>query len=93
MGLSEVWRMSSLYVVHHDLDGTWSVREKETGHPALYRGSPVVGLSEKAAVARANRLNASLPFEATPMSEEELQDHLRLFGPHRVTRPTKRLRG
>ena len=49
--------MSGRFVVHHDLDGTWSVRDKETGRHALFRGSPVAGLSEKSAASKAKWLD------------------------------------
>ena len=44
-------------MIHHDVDGTWSVRERETGRHAIFRGSPVAGLSEKSAAFRAKRLD------------------------------------
>ena len=51
--------MSSRFVIHHDLDGTWSVREKETGCHAVSRGNPVAGLSERVAALRAKRLDST----------------------------------
>ena len=49
--------MSSCFVIYHDLDGTWSVREKETGRCAVSRGNPVAGVSERVAALRSKKLN------------------------------------
>jgi hypothetical protein len=49
--------MSPRYVLQRDLDGTWSVRETATNGPAILRGSPLAGLSEKMAANHARKLN------------------------------------
>lgn len=45
------------FVVQRDLDGTWSVRERGTNAPVLAGDKTLSGLSEKAAVDTARRLN------------------------------------
>jgi hypothetical protein len=63
--------MTFQFVVQRDPDGTWSVRERETNARAIDRGMNLSGLSESAAVQRAQKLNAhdrslGLPREAFP---------------------------
>ena len=51
--------MSFQFVVQRDPDGTWSVRERSTNAPVLTEESETLsGLSEKAAVQQARRLNS-----------------------------------
>ena len=51
--------MSFQFVVPRDLDGTWSVRERGTNTTAVTNDKPLSGLSEKAAVQYARRLNSA----------------------------------
>jgi len=54
--------MSFHFVVQRDLDGTWSVRERNTNTPVVTGDKrPLSGLSEKEAVQHGRRLNRSAP--------------------------------
>jgi hypothetical protein len=85
--------MTYRYVTQRDLDGTWSVLEEGTGRYALFRGSPLAGLSEKSAAMRAERLNGSAPLRAElpPLSQEGSLWPFRPALHNRVTRPVRRL--
>ena len=49
--------MPQRYLTRRDLDGLWSVRDAATDNPAVFRGSPLVGKTERVAVLRARDLN------------------------------------